>query len=348
MGKNIILRFRDLTVSDTIQEHRDKIKEAGSVWWGWWDRPIEKISNIFYSLQDKIKANGYIWIFLANSGTYRLYKAKLLKIDIDENEEPKECEDIAMVPEYYFTKECKAWFRFESIIDANPEELNDWVYDDPDDFIYGGSSKNVQGLKVSSIKEMLSRYQTIYFITPYDEKNHIESLVSEEQKNLSADASVDEIMWLVEEINKLCDYAPQTIISPIAMPRYLKEMEQGLKRKIVDDITFRDFSSNIYKLLVDGHNQVRKEDRAIIQKSEFLNFADSFINNINLFRCDLHHSNRKPNDKKKVGAFYKELCGTSIIDDANKMSSCHIKILKQTVDLLTEERNLVKKKIDSL
>ena len=89
-------------------------------------------------------------------------------------------------------------------------------------------------------------------------------------------------------------------------------------------------------------------DRAIIKKYDFLNFAGSFIKNINLFRCDLHHSFRNQKDKQKVGSFYKELCGTSILDDADKMSACQHSILTQTVDLLKKELSFVKQKIDCL
>ena len=41
--KTVILRFRDLNTSNTIKVHKDIIDLFGSVWWGWWAKPQEKV-----------------------------------------------------------------------------------------------------------------------------------------------------------------------------------------------------------------------------------------------------------------------------------------------------------------
>ena len=41
--KTIILRFRDLSIADTIFEHNKIIGENHFVWWGWWAKPQETI-----------------------------------------------------------------------------------------------------------------------------------------------------------------------------------------------------------------------------------------------------------------------------------------------------------------
>lgn len=357
MPTNMVLRFRDL-IEETIHEHRKHIKQSGYVWWGWWNKPDEKVPRKeLLHFQDIIKDKGHMWIYLADSGTLRLYKAKLIEIDISKDEEAKECREIDKMPEYYFTAKYKVWFRFANIEDAIPDEIREWSYDNPSDFLYVSDMAIFQDKRVASIHEMLNeRHRTIYFIQPYDPKLHSDFLIGGTSANeIYRDKSspelenyVDDILKLIEQINKHCDYAPKKVFSPIRIPAYQKEMENALKCRAQDETSFREFSSYIYMLIVDGHQQVMDNDGAIISKSEFLGFASLLLRSIRLLRCDLHHSGIRDNDKKQLGRLYNEVCGKSVLDDANSRLKFQLELLKRTVEVLKEEYELVKEKISRL
>lgn len=87
--KTIILRFRDLSVSDTIQRHNDICESLGYVWWGWWSKPQEKIPFDEFALLER-KAHeddGFEW-FLFDSGknAYIKLSALIYVIKQQENE----------------------------------------------------------------------------------------------------------------------------------------------------------------------------------------------------------------------------------------------------------------------
>jgi len=353
----MVLRFRDL-IDETIPEHRKYINTFGYVWWGWWNKPQEKVPyKELLHFREIIKDKGYMWIFLADSGTFRLYKAKLLEIDYNDNLERRECREIEKVPEYYFMAKYKVWFKFVNIEDAIPDEIREWSYDNPNDFLYGADQVIFQNKRILSIQEMLSQHhRTIYFIQPYDQKKHkdfsdesIKADNTNKEPFLSKiESNVDEILELIEEINKICDYAPRRVSPPIEIPQYPKQMEGSLKNPACDEIAFRDFSSNIYMLIVEGHRQVMKEDRAVISKRDLLTFADSLIHSIRLFRCDLHHSRFKPADKKRLGQLYQEVCGKSLLNDSNSRQKFQLKLLERTVGVLKKEHQLVIEKINQI
>jgi hypothetical protein len=113
MSTNVVLRFRDFSY-ETIQTHRSKIDEFGYVWWGWWKLPEEKIPrNELLHFKNLIDLNGHIWIFLANLGTFRLFKAKLIDVDFSHDEEPKACKEPEKVPRYYSDSKHNVWFCFQ-------------------------------------------------------------------------------------------------------------------------------------------------------------------------------------------------------------------------------------------
>ncbi|WP_244593829.1 hypothetical protein [Escherichia coli] len=79
--KTIILRFRDLVTpaGETITLHQEVIKSKGSVWWGWWAKPDERVSSEFIKIKQNL-ASKPLGIFLFDSGQKKLYKAKLKDI----------------------------------------------------------------------------------------------------------------------------------------------------------------------------------------------------------------------------------------------------------------------------
>ena len=353
MTSNMVLRFRDL-VAETIPEHLKYIKDFGYVWWGWWNKPNEKVPiKEFRLFQEIIEKKKHMWIFLADSGTLRLYKAKLIDIDFTEDEEPKECKEIAGVPEYYSTKNYKAWFCFSNIINAVPDEIRVWAYDKSIDFLYVDDIDHFQNRRVSSIQEMLNHcHRTIYFIQEFDPKQHIECLRKDTQNDqkhqkisLELECYVNEILTLIEDINRTCHYSSKPGSIPIKMPPYPKKMENSLKHPAVDEKSFQDFGSNIYNLFKDGHKQVLGCDRAIISKSEFLGFAYSLLEIINIFRCDFNHLDAKDSKKQKLGRIFYEVCGKNILDDADSKIKFQLELLKRTVEVLKKENELVNEKL---
>jgi hypothetical protein len=352
MPSNMVLRFRDL-ISETIPEHRNCIRQFGYVWWGWWNKPDEKIPRKELSqFQDMIKANGYLWVYLADSGTLRLYKGKLIEIDMAENEESYECKEFDKVPEYYFAAKYKTWFRFAKIEDTFPDEIREWSYDNASDFIHGKDIQIFQNKQISSILEMMTRcHRTIYFIQPYNPELH--DLQSSTTKNKSGDQDetpieidklVDRILILIEEMNQRCQYSPKRIIAPIKMPPYPKKLESSLKTATIDEKTFKDFSSSLYILMNDGHKNVTK-DNTIISWNEISRIVGDLLHEIKLVRCDLHHSEISSEDKRKLGKIYATICGKNILDDSDSRLKVQLEFLKKTAKILEKECEFVKSKL---
>ena len=178
MPTTMILRFRDL-VADTIIEHRNLIEQYGYVWWGWWNKPDEKIPrHTFAKFQEIIRDKSHLWVYLIDSGKRNLYKAQLVEIDVSQNEEVKECPEPEKAPGYYSTAKYKVWFRFTNIKDISSEEIKNWSYDEVAEFLDDPSSTRFQDKRIFDIQEMLNRrHRTIYFIKPYDKKQHQDYLI---------------------------------------------------------------------------------------------------------------------------------------------------------------------------
>ncbi len=349
MPTNMVLRFRDL-ISETIPEHR-KLIESGHVWWGWWSKPEEIIPRVeFDQFRKTIKEKGFIWVYLADSGTLRLYKAKLTEIDFGDEEEPIECSDMDKSPDYYAFSKFKAWFRFENIIDAFPEEISQWSYDQDCHLTITPFKNEYHHKQISSISEMIKHsHQTIYFILPYDPKKHKDklsktnSIKDEEELSYRLNKYTNEIMDLIENINKKCQVFLKKGAPPICMPPYPREIESALKRPAIDEITFRDFSSQIYKLIFDGHKMVR-EGRSVISASDFSGFGKSLLNAISTLRCDFHHLNadKKNKKKKQLGELYHKLTGKSIVGTPKLRITFQAELLKWTAEVLAIENQFIK------
>jgi predicted phosphodiesterase len=182
MPISMALRFRDL-VEETIKKHKEIIDsdKDGYVWWGWWNKPNEKIPrNTFAEFKRMIAVAGGkgIPIFLVDSGSEKLYIATLAGIDEADTEDPKQCDEPTKTPGYYGTAKYKAWFKLTAIEEAaSPEEIRKWSYDEVKEFLADPDSERFQDKRVYSIQEMLNRrHRTIYFLKPY-EAGHEDNLV---------------------------------------------------------------------------------------------------------------------------------------------------------------------------
>jgi hypothetical protein len=345
MPTNVVLRFRDLNIEigDTIKEHRKLIEDFQYVWWGWWKKPEERVPySILRYFQDAIENDGHIWIFLVDSGTRRLYKAKLISINYVNDENPQKCSEIDKVPEYYSSKKCFIWFCFNEINDTDPDEIKYWIYDDPSDFLFETEPDKLQGKQVTNVEEMVtSRHRTMYFLKPYKQNLKKDSF-------LELENHANQIMKLIEEINKYCDFYPRRAVSPIQFPRYQKEMEEKLKCPTGDEESFYNFSRQIYMLFVDGHKQLMENDRSIIRKSEFLEMAGALYDDIRLFRNVFHHGNISEKKRIELGALFRKVCDKNVLDDPVSRIMFQIEILKRTANCLKNELDLVRIKVNQL
>jgi hypothetical protein len=344
MPTNVALRFRDLNIEigDTIKEHRKIIDDFRYCWWGWWKKAEERVPySVMRYFKNVIASEGYIWIFLVDSGTRRLYNAKLIDLDYANDEIPKECREIDKVPEYYFSKKCLVWFCFCEINDTEPDEIKNWVYYNVSDFIFETEPEKFGGKQVTSIEEMItSRHRTMYFLKPFKAKS---------KKNYCLDLGnyVHHIMKFIEEINKYCDYSPRAS-SPIQIPRYPKEMEEILKYPSTDEKSFSIFARQIYMLFIDGHKQLMQNDGSVIGKYEFLQIASSIYDDIRLFRNVLHHADISETKRIKLGKLFKKVCGKTVLDDPGSIIFFQLDILRRTAECLEKEFELVKKKLVQL
>lgn len=216
----------------------------------------------------------------------------------------------------------------------------------------GNNKKPISSDKNKKLmKEMVEKIEE--YREPYLDKPYLAEAISannrDQDKFLSElENYVDDILNLIEQINKRCDYAPsRKVFAPIRIPRYPKNMEKALKSPAQDETLFSNFSNNIFKLFVDGHKKVM-DDRAIISKSEFLGFASSLLGNIRLFRNDLHHLDITDSKKKEMGRLYNEVCGKNVLDDPNSRLKFQVEMLKRTAEVLEKECELVKEKISKL
>jgi hypothetical protein len=276
---------------------------------------------------------------LVDSGTLRLYRAKVINIIF--SDKSTECIEIDKVPEYYAFKKCLAWFCFANIDDISSEDICSWVYDDPLDFVVETEPDKYKGKRITSITELVkSRHRTMYFIRQYktNSKNSFHEL----------EYYSNSILILIEEINKLCDLSLGRNYSPIKLPLYQKEIEERLKTPAEDDILFREFSSTLYILIVDGHDTVLKNNSSIITIDEFLKFSNITMKNIRIFRCYHHHSSVSNKEKFMLGNLFKQLCGKTMPNDPESMVKFQLQMLKMTNTLLSLELAFIKHKIDKL
>lgn len=175
MPTSMILRFRDLAgpIGSTITSHKDIVNATGHVWWAWWNKPNEKIPrNLFAQFKQVIKDKGFLEVYLADSGRYLVYKARITEIQEADTEEPIQSPRPLDTPEYYRTTPYKAWFSITAIeqvlADNVGEELHKWSYDEIAEFTDDPFISSYQDKQIFHLEEVLHRrHRTIYFIQPY-------------------------------------------------------------------------------------------------------------------------------------------------------------------------------------
>lgn len=197
--KTIILRFRDLSVSDTILRHNDICESLGYVWWGWWSKPQEKIPfDEFALLERKAHENDGLELFLFDSGKKCLYKASCTDIRYKTTGERMECPEKDKTPSYYSDSIYLAWFKFAQITGPlqNSEALSllrKHSYLRVDHFFESERSAFTPfyNKRVYSLEELADQQRTIWFIRNFekgDSSHEIHSFSS----SLNDDKNVDQ------------------------------------------------------------------------------------------------------------------------------------------------------------
>lgn len=174
MENNIVLRFRNLGIPNTVEAHLDKITEYKKVWWGWWNKEDEYIPrDVLAELNIEIASNGFAEIFLIDSGNKILYTAKLIEINESKTEETIQTPNEKLTPDYYSKNPHKIWFCFTEIKKIDSNIIQKWAYRKVDKFTEDKYESHFENKMVFDLDEMLSRiHRTIYFIKTYDPANH--------------------------------------------------------------------------------------------------------------------------------------------------------------------------------
>jgi predicted phosphodiesterase len=174
--ETMALRFRDFGV-DTIAEHNAIAAERGRVWWGWWNKPQERMPRaVLASFEQAIQQTGPLQIFLVDSGMERLFTVRLRGIAVapglqeDARIPPPEPE---LAPAYYRDREWRVWFEFEGEIEQLLDEaIREFSYSEvpAEVFVDEPQMERYDGKRVYSVREMLGRrHRTIYFLRRYQE-----------------------------------------------------------------------------------------------------------------------------------------------------------------------------------
>jgi 3',5'-cyclic AMP phosphodiesterase CpdA len=172
MPTTMILRFRDLS-GKTIEGHQKILATHHQVWWGWWNKPEERIPRqAFADFADVIEREGKLTVFLLDSGSKQLYRAVMTSIAPSPTDTPHASPDPDNTPSYYNKEQYRAWFRFEKIEAALEADLRKFSYDEIAEFSDPGERNIYHSKRVDSISEILERrHKTIWFLQPF-EKGH--------------------------------------------------------------------------------------------------------------------------------------------------------------------------------
>lgn len=179
--KTLILRFRDLSISDTVKAHQDIINEKGYVWWGWWAKPQEKLpANVFIELNKVKNLN----VFLFDSGNKKFYKSLCQEIKFDHSGEKFLPQETDAIPAYYREQKYYAWFKFESINECE-FFTNPYSYVEIDGFFVDKNDfRDFNNKKVCSADELFLQQRTIWFIRDFKEGDTTQEIRLLSERNI--------------------------------------------------------------------------------------------------------------------------------------------------------------------
>lgn len=207
--ETLILRFRDLSDVNTIEEHKKIIADKGSVYWGWWSKPQEQVPLIEIRDFKKQISDSAKRIFLFDSGRKLIYEANCREIYTSEGD-PCSIEDNSLIPEYYRLVQYKMWFKFDKISACNKETteklLQQYAYVCIDDFFVGrkAPSRVFENKIVYGTQELYEQQITIWFLrkaNATDSKHEIHSyqhdyLTDEKNNKTFRVLTTNKMLWL--------------------------------------------------------------------------------------------------------------------------------------------------------
>ena len=270
--KTVILRFRDLSVPDTIARHREICEQKEYVWWGWWAKPQERVPlEAFGALGRKIHENGELEIMLFDSGKRKIYTAKCGEISYKTDGEKQYSPDKECTPNYYSENDYLAWFKLTSISeslsdgDAN-RLLRKLSYYRVDEFFTSRKSpfSPFYNKKIYSTSELADQQRTIWFVRdakPGDLNHEIHSY----SDSLNNDKNVDEcfrllptrdVLWLSDihfsaDHHAFLDEAGSNNQLYIRLHHELKNLNKTISHIIISgDLTYTA-SENEYNIAWD-------------------------------------------------------------------------------------------------
>lgn len=302
MPTSMILRFRDLAgpIGSTIASHKQIAETRGSVWWAWWNKPYEKIPrDLFAQFKQVINDNRFLEAYLADSGRYLLYRARITEIQEANTEEPIESPSPEQTPQYYRTTPYKAWFRLTQIeqvpTDKVLEELHKWSYDEIASFTDDPFISSYQDKRIFHLEEVLHRrHRTIYFVQPYkaEHKTHlVETLPKVQPQNFIKEPIVGQssfilhlsdlhfgpehefattedeagkrtlARWIIDDLrNEATLGAPAAVIISGDLTWQAKEEEFEIARKFIDRLKSEFALESYHFVVVPGNHDIKWVD----------------------------------------------------------------------------------------
>lgn len=191
--KTIILRFRDLATDDTIREHQEVINEKGYCYWGWWNKPQEKIPMELFSQLLIGLGSAPKTIYLFNSGSLKLYSVECTSIDYDPTGTEKQAKEIEAVPSYYRMSKCKCWFGFTKITEVEDAmtELQKYSYVTVGDFFEDTFQSREEAFNMYNDKivfsetELAYQQRTMWFVREKRDTDKCNEILLYNAKNVS-------------------------------------------------------------------------------------------------------------------------------------------------------------------
>lgn len=170
--ETIILRFRDMSIFNTIDLHKQIIIDNTDdpfVWWGWWAKPQEKVAlEEIKTLSKKITAENPLTIYLFDSGKIKLHEAKCLAIEFS-NGDFLPAPDKTRTPDYYSQNEYMMWFKLKEISDNISDidsKLKEYSYIEINEHFVSHQSpfSMFDQKKIYNAKELFEQQRTIWYI----------------------------------------------------------------------------------------------------------------------------------------------------------------------------------------
>lgn len=131
----LLMRFRDFSEKDSIEDHKIIINKNNYTWAGWWARTMEQVPLKKIKELKAVANTSSLDLFLFNYVKNTIYLASVIDIAFGVN--PKELipsPEPQFTPDYYNADDLQVWFKIESIEICSPAIIESYSYQDYDLF----------------------------------------------------------------------------------------------------------------------------------------------------------------------------------------------------------------------